>query len=63
MAATVEKYALLHFKHRHAFESTDLDICDILPLINRAWKNPLQQGKRTRKQSLAEDDYTCTGDY
>ena len=38
MAMTVEKDALLHFKHRHAFESTDFDRCDIVPLINREWK-------------------------
>ena len=25
MTITVEKDALLHFKHRHAFESTDFD--------------------------------------
>ena len=34
---TVEKEALLHFKNRHAFESTDFDPCDIAPLINRAF--------------------------
>ena len=38
MAMTVEKDALFHFKHRHSFESTDSYQCDILPLINRAWK-------------------------
>ena len=35
---TVEKDSLLHFKHRHAFESTDFDRCDIVPLINQTWK-------------------------
>ena len=35
---TVEKDALLHFKHRHAFESTDFDRCDILPLVKWEWK-------------------------
>ena len=38
MAMNVEKDALLNFKHRHAFESTDFDRCDIVPLIKRAWK-------------------------
>ena len=38
MAMTVEKDALLHFKHRHAFESTVFDRCNIVPLINQAWK-------------------------
>ena len=38
MAMTVEKDALLHFKHRHAFEITDFDRCNIVPLINWAWK-------------------------
>ena len=38
MDMTIEKYALLHFKHRHAFESTDFYRCKIVPLINRAWK-------------------------
>ena len=38
MAMNVEKDALLHFKHRHAFESTDFDRCDIVPLIKRACK-------------------------
>ena len=38
MAMTVEKYAPLYFRHRHAFESTDFDICNIVPLINRSWK-------------------------
>ena len=37
MAMTVEKDALLHFKHRHSFESTGFDQYDIVPLINRAW--------------------------
>ena len=35
---TVEKDALLNFKHRHAFESTDFDRCNIVLLINQAWK-------------------------
>ena len=34
----VEKDALLHFKHRHTFESTGFDICNIVPLVNRTWK-------------------------
>ena len=34
MVTTVEKDALLHFKHRHTFEITDFDQCDIVPLIN-----------------------------
>ena len=38
MSMTVEKDALLHFKHRHAFQSSDFDWCGIVPLINRAWK-------------------------
>ena len=37
MAMAVEKDSLLHFRHRHSFESTDFDRYDILPLINRAW--------------------------
>ena len=35
---TVEKEALTQFKHRNAFEITDFYLCDIVPLINRAWK-------------------------
>ena len=38
MAMTVEKDALLHFKHRHAFECTDFDRYDIVQLINRVCK-------------------------
>ena len=38
MATTVEKDALLHFKHRHAFETTEFYQCIIVPLINWAWK-------------------------
>ena len=38
MAMTVEKDALLYFKHIHSFEITYFDRCDILPLINWAWK-------------------------
>ena len=34
IATTVEKDALLHFKQRHAFESTDFDRCNIVPFIN-----------------------------
>ena len=37
MAMTVEEYALLHFKHRHAFKITDFYRCDIVPLINQKW--------------------------
>ena len=37
MAMTVEKDARLYFKHRHAFESTDFDQCNIVPLIDRSW--------------------------
>ena len=36
MAMTVEKDAILYFKHRHAFESTDFDRYDIVPFINRS---------------------------
>ena len=34
---TVEKDALIQFKHRHEFEITDFDWCNILLLINRVW--------------------------
>ena len=37
MAMTVEKDALLHFKNRHAFGSTDFDRYNIVLLINWAW--------------------------
>ena len=63
MATTVEKDALLHFKHRHTFESTDFDQCNIVSLINRHGRNPLQGGARTWKQSLTEGGSTWTGGY
>ena len=34
IAITVEKDALIQFKQRHEFESTEFDRCNILPLIN-----------------------------
>ena len=37
MAMTVEKDSLIKFKHRHEFESTNFNLCKILPLINWAW--------------------------
>ena len=46
MAMTVEKDALLHFKHRHAFESTDFDWCGILPLINQAQKKSFPRSEK-----------------
>ena len=42
MAMTVEKYGHLHFRHRHAFQRTDFDICNIVLLINRAWKKSFE---------------------
>ena len=38
MAMTEEKDALLYFKHRYAFESTEFDRYDMVLLINRARK-------------------------
>ena len=46
MATTAEKDAPLHFKHRHAFEGTDFDLCDIVLLINLAWKKPFARREK-----------------
>ena len=32
------KYALLHFKHRHEFETTEFDQCNTWLFINWAWR-------------------------
>ena len=38
MAMTIEKDALLNLKHRHEFESTDFYLCNIVTVMNWAWK-------------------------
>ena len=35
---TIEKDALLNLKHRHEFESTDFYLCNIVTVMNWAWK-------------------------
>ena len=63
MAMTVEKDALLHFKHRHAFEITGFDWCDIVLLINQEWKKSFAGRYKNLYQLFTEDSYTCTGGY
>ena len=38
MATTVEQDALIQFKQKHEFESTDFDQCNIVPLIQQVQK-------------------------
>ena len=46
MAMILDKDALLHFKHRHAFEINDFDRCDIVPLIYQEWKKYLTRSDK-----------------
>ena len=52
MATTVEKDALLHFKHRNEFESTDFDRCNIVTLINWARKKYFSRREKNLEEII-----------